>query len=545
MASVLEGNPEPPPNFNQLYYHTYFNKDGAILIQKYLKDGLGNTKGSFNDALTDINIYYEDGSTDDAFGTVCYVCMNKNLRYHMLNRDFHLSSSWLCNDIISNYETLRYKPENYVKVNQDILQEAIDYELRNPNGTAGLLSQLIIKLCKSLSGWIRESLYSEINWNPNLNNYDPIFGPPQYKQFGKDWQAFKVKSNHFFNKAKYIGTLCSHIHIVGGMLQGIINFVINIFKTIIDVIDNIVKELVKFFDIVANINAFVCGLLNGITEFVASLFDFIALLITLTDKAERQLIKESLENLYNEFKKHPLEKIKEILTQAFESIKDRYSKKEDYEKAYNAGEDLVSVILIVDGVVAVVKVLKSIPKGFERLAEWAEKNAKKIISDLKRLVKDISVEDIDWIAKKDTIGNFGGNIVTVRQIRRLKEILSKYGVKLILEEKAVFKKYYRDLFYYMRRTNKVGGFNSKTKEFYLLKKSTEIVVFHEQCHLAQWAEIGDKLYSELSILDKETYVWEQIYKHKNLWTIDELKESLKYINETRIEFGEEILNIKL
>ena len=138
-------------------------------------------------------------------------------------------------------------------------------------------------------------------------------------------------------------------------------------KSIIDVIDNIVKELVKFFDIVANINAFVCGLLNGVTEFIASLFDFIALLITLADKAERQFIQESLENLYNGFKNHPVEKITEILTQAFESIKDRYSKKEDYEKAYNAGEDLVSVILIVDGVVAVVKILKSIPKGFERL----------------------------------------------------------------------------------------------------------------------------------------------------------------------------------
>lgn len=77
LAIVLEGNPEPPPNLNQLYYHTYFNKDGALLIQKYLKDGLGNTKGSFNDTLTDINIYYEDGSTDDAFGTICYVCMSK------------------------------------------------------------------------------------------------------------------------------------------------------------------------------------------------------------------------------------------------------------------------------------------------------------------------------------------------------------------------------------------------------------------------------------------------------------------------------------
>ena len=366
---VLEGNPEPPQNLNQLYYHTFFNKDGAALIQKYLKDTLGNSKGSFNDTLTDINIYYEDGSTDDAFGPVCYVYMNKNLRSKLVSKEFNLSSTWLSNDIISNYDTLRYKPENYVKIDFDILKEAIDYELRNPNGAASFLRDLIIKLCKSLASWVRKSLYTEKNWNPNLKDYDPIFGHAQYKQYAQNWQAFKIKSNHFFAKAKYIGTLCSHIDIVGNVLQGIINLVANILKSIVDVIDNIVKELVKFFDVVANINAFVCGLLNGVTEFVASLFDFIALLITLTDKAERQSLKEGLENLLAELKNNPTEKIKEILTNAFNSIKERYAKKEDYEKAYNAGEDLVSVFLIVDGISAAVKVLKNIPKGFEKLVE--------------------------------------------------------------------------------------------------------------------------------------------------------------------------------
>ena len=97
----------------------------------------------------------------------------------------------------------------------------------------------------------------------------------------------------------------------------------------------------------------------------------------------------------------------------------------------------------------------------------------------------------------------------------------------------------------MRREGYVGGFSAKTKEFFLLKDTTEIVVFHEQCHVLQWVELGEEVYKSLTILEKETYVWEQIYKNKFLWTEKELKESLRYINEKRIEFGKEPLKIKL
>ena len=153
---------------------------------------------------------------------------------------------------------------------------------------------------------------------------------------------------------------------------------VDIYKAIINGIDYYIERIEYRLDQIAIINAFVCGINNGVGDFVAGLFDLCALLVTIIDKVERDSITEKLENLYEDFKKHPLDKIQKTLVDAFNDLIERYTNKSEFENAYHKGEDLVSLFILVDGVLEVVKVLKGIPKGFEELAAWAERSAKRL-----------------------------------------------------------------------------------------------------------------------------------------------------------------------
>ncbi|WP_294204119.1 MULTISPECIES: zincin-like metallopeptidase toxin domain-containing protein [Chryseobacterium] len=74
-------------------------------------------------------------------------------------------------------------------------------------------------------------------------------------------------------------------------------------------------------------------------------------------------------------------------------------------------------------------------------------------------------------------------------------------------------------------------------------KASELVIFHEMAHVKHF-EIYGEAYHNLSRLEKETYVWNQVYENKDRWTKAELQSSLDYINEIRVEeYGLEPLEI--
>ncbi|KAA0126888.1 hypothetical protein FY557_15410 [Chryseobacterium sp. SN22] len=78
-------------------------------------------------------------------------------------------------------------------------------------------------------------------------------------------------------------------------------------------------------------------------------------------------------------------------------------------------------------------------------------------------------------------------------------------------------------------------FHAGTQQMILTKNCTEIVAFHEMCHLKHFKEVGEIAYKRLSRLDKEMYVWKQILANRGKWTEAELKDSLDYINRIRTE----------
>lgn len=186
-----------------------------------------------------------------------------------------------------------------------------------------------------------------------------------------------------------------------------------------------------------------------------------------------------------------------------------------------------------------------VDKVSKEIAEWFLKNKKYIQSRYEKIA-DITAKELDWMASR-RIGNLGGNILKETQIRKLRGILKRKEIQLIVDGDInsiakLFKpidkfKSLDELLFFMKtsKTPKVGLFHAGTRQMILTKDCTEIVAFHEMCHLKHFEEVGDIAYKGFNRLEKEMYVWKQILANRGKWTKAELKESLRYINEIRTE----------
>lgn len=127
---------------------------------------------------------------------------------------------------------------------------------------------------------------------------------------------------------------------------------------------------------------------------MAGIIDMIGLLLSITDAVEADKLKEQLENTLESFLKEP-GKIIELIETEIAVIKSKYSdSRTGFEKAYFAGEDVVTIFLIVDGLIAVIKLIRSLGKGFEKLLKWAETKTKKLFGNLEKLLEGLSLEKI-------------------------------------------------------------------------------------------------------------------------------------------------------
>ncbi|WP_275140756.1 zincin-like metallopeptidase toxin domain-containing protein [Elizabethkingia meningoseptica] len=186
-----------------------------------------------------------------------------------------------------------------------------------------------------------------------------------------------------------------------------------------------------------------------------------------------------------------------------------------------------------------------VEKLWKEIAEWFLKNKKYIQPRYEEIV-DITAKELDWMASR-RIGNLGGNILKETQVRKLRGILKQKGIQLIVNgyTKAIVKlfmpidnfKSFEELRLFMKNNNKVGLFHAGTKQMILTKNCTEIVAFHEMCHLKHFEEVGEIAYKGYSVVEKEMYVWKQLLSNRRKWTKAELDDSLNYINRERRKAG--------
>lgn len=181
----------------------------------------------------------------------------------------------------------------------------------------------------------------------------------------------------------------------------------------------------------------------------------------------------------------------------------------------------------------------------KEIKKWVVRN-RKFIKPKYEEVADLTVKELDWMASRK-IGNLGGNILKSTQIRKLRGILKQKGITLIVDGDLkyitkLFKpidnfKSFEELTLFMKNNGKVGLFHAGTKQMVLTKNCTEIVAFHELCHLKHFEEVGEISYKGFDVVEKEMYVWKQILSNRGKWTKAELDDSLNYINRERKKAG--------
>ncbi|WBZ94053.1 zincin-like metallopeptidase toxin domain-containing protein [Chryseobacterium wangxinyae] len=179
------------------------------------------------------------------------------------------------------------------------------------------------------------------------------------------------------------------------------------------------------------------------------------------------------------------------------------------------------------------------------------------------------LQEVAKMAKPHDIDKYlGGKILKESQIRKFRGDLKKRGTALILEEdillnksgqitnKAVVKNFkpvildrfkfdnIYDLYNYLRRKGYAGLFDHQNKQIILTKNPTEYLIFHEMGHLKHLEEIKD-IYKTLQPWQRETYVFEEIWKQRHLWTKKELQHALNYVNFERKNAGQSLIIKKL
>lgn len=178
---------------------------------------------------------------------------------------------------------------------------------------------------------------------------------------------------------------------------------------------------------------------------------------------------------------------------------------------------------------------------------------------------DDLVEGLDFMAKrKFSQFRLKGKLINASTLRQYRGQLKKKGGHLFLEEDLLNKALTRefkpvmlegfkfetlsDLFYFMRNEGFAGCFDARTRQMFLRHEvgelPTQYLTFHEMMHLRHFEEIGDA-YHGLKAWQKETYVFEQIWKNKGIFNEGELKHALKYVNQEREKAGIHLLNYKL
>lgn len=74
-----------------------------------------------------------------------------------------------------------------------------------------------------------------------------------------------------------------------------------------------------------------------------------------------------------------------------------------------------------------------------------------------------------------------------------------------------------------------ASFNWETGELFLRRGATRFELFHEMAHAKQWAEIEKTAYKELGKFARERHVFNEIRKHRSLFTALELSEATRQI----------------
>lgn len=387
-------------------YEIVHDYNGPKLIKEFREENLElkNSKGTEDDK-TDFIIYAEKDDFTISLGRVLLIKMSDVMvkYYYEYKGTEDLTQFWakhICKELdLKNHKTFHFT-ENEIS---EAFLTSIKLQTENTIGLTVLDAQNFVKrISESISTFLHEDLkFTREQWDPTLKSDKYLFAKPE--------QA----ANYFVNKCndliKQLNDLKAKLKLIESF--NIIGFEVKtpLIEDLIKTIDNKIKSIQKFKNwLIKNKDEvklkipYICGLWNGMVEFVAGIVDIVllALNIIISELLEDSInletlqIRESIEEILEAILKDPMK----IIDEAINSIKQyKYSRYDDpnlnkYQLQYNEGEDIILAIDIIVTIVTIVKGIAKLAKLLPKFTKWiddvlAARKKKKILDSTARLKK--------------------------------------------------------------------------------------------------------------------------------------------------------------
>lgn len=265
-------------------------------------------------------------------------------------------------------------------------------------------------------------------------------------------------------------------------------------------------------DQVYQLNAFLVGVINGVIEFIASLFDMVAFISGLLSGDAHefwQAIKKAFKTLEE---KGAFVYVFEALGKFFDAITKRYNTKQTkYKILKNLGEDLIGIVEFVLGTIAVLKTAKAVANASKKLYENFKKKVDNILGKHKDEFDGISADNVKGK------GLYGGKVLDKKDIEVWeKRLLKNFGTKL--EKVDSFDK-----------PDILAQFDPNTNTIRYKEDVTEYFMAHESFHAEEMYKIGFDEYvknAPLKGVKEEFYTTENLIRryHREKYVYSKLKD---------------------
>ncbi len=317
-------------------------------------------------------------------------------------------------------------------------------------------------------------------------------------------------------------------------------------EDLIKTIDNKIKSIQKFKAwIIDNKNdlklkiPYICGIWNGMAEFVAGIIDIILLAINfifsdlLEDdlNLERLGIRESIEEILEKILKDPMKVIDGVIHAIQQYKYSRYDdpKLNQYQLQYNEGEDTILTIDIIVTILTIVKGIAKLTKLLPKFTKWIDDvlarngngalKVEEALQEAKRSKKLIGALEYE-ILSSNLLKKYIDDILKI-----CKEKGIKLEIKWIDETHPEFGN--------PSLLGKLEVTMDKRKLFlHLRPECPKITWFHEKKHLDDFLELGWRRYTDISKKTPwkhEQSVWDFVLKNRNKWSEPELVDAYLYV----------------
>jgi len=446
-------------------YRVENSTKGTELISNYTRydETIDSSKGKY-DEETDFIIYIEEQNSVNGYiidiNTVCLIKMSQSMindnETIKRNADSTILEDW------SNIIIQEQKEKNNITFTKEKLLEAFKLEIAYrplKKFSVGDKKYTSVELTNAfldgISSAFRTLKFEEESWDYSLKSENYLFENPE--------KAIVFIQNRISTSVGLLQKLegyfyaLEHIFSFDKTLLKTFRILISLLKSNLLLIGSLI-EVTKEFS--RHYFAFICGIWDGIIEFIAGFIDIILLMFKFYFHAEELneedeitylKLKETIEEFTENYIKDPDFISKAIGEGIVNYAEVRYSENQNvYKISHSMGEDLIIVIDIIFSIVEIVKSFADVGKILPKMEKWID-NAFERNPNLGRKLEDIrkpkepleepirekQIEEIVVEPKKKLTG---------LQKKRLKNIEIEYNRRRLAMNKRRLKQNWKTFF---------------------------------------------------------------------------------------------------